>query len=1026
MGRRKTLAVAFAFLLFLGPERLSFAQEWVALGLWYVDHERPYPGSVSQNEHDLFEQIGATELIGFGEGNDSSEDDYIAYCSNLQPPGIRRVTVLGDTSLPDFDYNFWHVLSPRADRYPAQGWIDSVNSFIAAVLNRYGGASGFGNWGVAHEVYDQSHWSGLGYICTRIGQEDPNHPSLITGNISAYSNPGAFADAVADLDIFEHFCYVLAHDTPYRGTGFQAAIDELLDGYEQCRNLFFPNRSTVWHAIIQACEWLRYNQPYRRLPRPAEIRLQAYLALSRGAKGIKVFTYHSNAGGRYLYHGLVIYGRPRQPRRFTHPDGTDYYPFDVVAALYAELWDLREWINALRCVDAFNSENLRGYSRGVRAEELGSIQFGVFDHPTSDYDYFLVVNRVCSRDDVGNEADPQVIDICTDRTGGNGYLIEDLRTGEVFASVDGCFRGISIPAGSGRLFELRPMFQEDEVWSGVVNISGAVTVPSGRTLTIASGTVVRFSADAGLIVQGALDAQGNSSDPIVFTSAADNPSPGDWDYIKFDQPSGSSALKFCTIEYADIGLWLYGTSSVTVEDNTIRNCAQYGGYFLYSSNPTLKRNRFENNGSYGIFLYNSRPKLLDNNISSGNYEGLMCFNDSDPVVGESRFENNAYAGIYCSSSSDPILHYKPSVWPAHNWIVANANYGVYASSGCWPRLGWGENYYPGYNHFQQSLSTYAVYNANTSTLKAIYNEWIPYPPHVHNVTYEPAWNEPSYDLAEAKTPSEPERVNDKATQLLAHGETKAALDSFNAVVQRWPDDPATRYALAHIAFCYEAMGDTAGYLQYLEDVLSTYRGRLVYSYALEQSIPRLENTDPRRALSRCNELVDLTDDQEVREAIRLVRAFIKRYQLKDEQGAVEDFSSFLEDYPSDPLSPIARAELSFCSARALPKRAEPPPDQASQTTGQQQLAGNFPNPFNPSTTILFHVPSPGSVVLLQVYDVRGDLVRTLYRGFVESGTHRVLWDGCDRLGRPVPGGVYVWRLSVNGRWVAAGKMTLVK
>ncbi len=91
------------------------------------------------------------------------------------------------------------------------------------------------------------------------------------------------------------------------------------------------------------------------------------------------------------------------------------------------------------------------------------------------------------------------------------------------------------------------------------------------------------------------------------------------------------------------------------------------------------------------------------------------------------------------------------------------------------------------------------------------------------------------------------------------------------------------------------------------------------------------------------------------------------------------------------------------------------------------LSQNFPNPFNPSTTLQFSLPEyEGQVhVRLEVYNLRGSLVKTLVDGVREPGNYRVQWQGKDHLGRPVSSGVYFYRLSTPN-FKAVRKMVLLK
>lgn len=72
---------------------------------------------------------------------------------------------------------------------------------------------------------------------------------------------------------------------------------------------------------------------------------------------------------------------------------------------------------------------------------------------------------------------------------------------------------------------------------------------------------------------------------------------------------------------------------------------------------------------------------------------------------------------------------------------------------------------------------------------------------------------------------------------------------------------------------------------------------------------------------------------------------------------------------------------------------------------------NFPNPFNPETTITFAVPANRiEQVTIVVYNNRGQMVRCLVHGLVAEGIHSVKWDGHNQYGEPVGSGVYVCRL----------------
>lgn len=88
------------------------------------------------------------------------------------------------------------------------------------------------------------------------------------------------------------------------------------------------------------------------------------------------------------------------------------------------------------------------------------------------------------------------------------------------------------------------------------------------------------------------------------------------------------------------------------------------------------------------------------------------------------------------------------------------------------------------------------------------------------------------------------------------------------------------------------------------------------------------------------------------------------------------------------------------------------------------LAQNFPNPFNPSTTIAYRLDTPVSV-RLAVYDMSGRAVKELVNGYQASGSYSVVWGGKNDRGESVASGTYFTRLSV-GSTSQMIKMLLVK
>lgn len=96
----------------------------------------------------------------------------------------------------------------------------------------------------------------------------------------------------------------------------------------------------------------------------------------------------------------------------------------------------------------------------------------------------------------------------------------------------------------------------------------------------------------------------------------------------------------------------------------------------------------------------------------------------------------------------------------------------------------------------------------------------------------------------------------------------------------------------------------------------------------------------------------------------------------------------------------------------------------STLPAEYSLSQNYPNPFNPNTQIDFTLPQSENV-RLDIYNMNGQLVRTLVDRTMTAGTHTVEWDGLANDGGKVSSGVYLYRLTA-GDWTDSKKMSLVK
>ena len=139
--------------------------------------------------------------------------------------------------------------------------------------------------------------------------------------------------------------------------------------------------------------------------------------------------------------------------------------------------------------------------------------------------------------------------------------------------------------------------------------------------------------------------------------------------------------------------------------------------------------------------------------------------------------------------------------------------------------------------------------------------------------------------------------------------------------------------------------------------------------------------------------------------------FTYRVKAYNEYNDPSDYSN-TADTPTEGVSPDGR-QIGF-DDRII----------QSNVPDEYGLSQNYPNPANPSTTIIFQTLRYGHV-LLRIFNLQGRLVRTLVDGNIRAGFHKVVWDGKDSSGRSLSSGIYIYRLDVAGK-VFVKKLTLMK
>ena len=140
------------------------------------------------------------------------------------------------------------------------------------------------------------------------------------------------------------------------------------------------------------------------------------------------------------------------------------------------------------------------------------------------------------------------------------------------------------------------------------------------------------------------------------------------------------------------------------------------------------------------------------------------------------------------------------------------------------------------------------------------------------------------------------------------------------------------------------------------------------------------------------------------------RGLLAEFDFRLLGGSTEAAFDLSEGYVASSGSEV-RAVAQLNSAHLMPR--------------QFALHANFPNPFNPSTSIEYALPEAAEVELA-IYDVLGQKVQTLVaHQFQGAGYYRLTWDGSDANGHAVSSGIYFYRLATQN-FTQTRKMILLK
>lgn len=273
-----------------------------------------------------------------------------------------------------------------------------------------------------------------------------------------------------------------------------------------------------------------------------------------------------------------------------------------------------------------------------------------------------------------------------------------------------------------------------------------------------------------------------------------------------------------------------------------------------------------------------------------------------------------------------------------------------------------------------------------------------------------------------------------ALQYYFDGKNEAAIEIFKKIFEENKEKAKGKYALTMLKECLRRVDKKEEFINYLnQEVLANLSGKEeLYATALElKNQWLLEKGNYNEVISNLNTLKSSFEKNENTLKYALFNlGYVYHTNMNDESNAKKYFSELEEKYPNDPL--VVDGKILLDELEGLPEapkvveegKKEIQTNSGNQLSTKYELLSNYPNPFNPTTSITYQIPEvmqdEALSVSLKVYDILGREVVTLVEGPHQPGTYNITFDGSR-----FSGGVYFCKLQA-GKFVQVNKMLLAK
>ncbi len=567
-------------------------------------------------------------------------------------------------------------------------------------------------------------------------------------------------------------------------------------------------------------------------------------------------------------------------------------------------------------------------------------------------------------------------------------------------------------------------------WNGNIVIDNSVALASGRTLTIKPGTKIYFKNGSAITINGTLNAVGTSSQKILFNSDGITNS----GLITFNGTGSSNSV----LDYVEVrnrsGIQCMNGADITIQNSRIELCTN--GIYIYNSEPLVISNTIQNpsiNGIYGE-ASGKYPLIKGNTIiktTNHQYQGIYLLNQSLPFITANDIQGFAY-GLYIGGGGYTYFMDNNYVTPSQNNRFYDNIVGIGSA--------WGSYVFACENRGRDcnnnSIYTNSSYDASayqSGTIYAGYNYWGTDGAQLYQdgTSYIDASNPLSSDPWPPIIPHDEKLVtpvqnnnprangNDDIFECIDLERQNRTTELIQLCKQMLTQNSNADFALVELVKVKRKF-HINGIKEYLDSLLSgnrPFRARVLDHLA---NIALDENK-----YNVANQIFNLILQQYPNTPIAINVMFEKFFAALNIIENRELAGQFLSDLQSleindnDFLMRLHMAETLYNqSGNSHMSKPTNSHDEINEVM-EYALFNNFPNPFNPSTTINYQLPQNG-LVTLKVYDILGKEVATLVNEQKIQGSYSANFDASK-----LASGVYIYQLRVND-FVSSKKMLLLK